>query len=145
MPDQEHGTDARAQDVLGRRTEEEAVDGAARARAEDDEIRPFAGRLLDLPMGAAEGHPQLHRRAVGDVTRDLQILQIRGIFSGGPSSNRGYGFNEIAPHRVLDENGQLLSSATSTGGRTMWEASVEVLDDGGAVVGLHPPHREIGS
>ncbi len=75
------------------------------------------------PCAGTDTTKQTARR---EITRDLQILQIRGIYSGGPNSNRGYGFNEIAPHRVLDDNGQLLSSATSTGGRTSWEASVEV-------------------
>jgi outer membrane protein insertion porin family/translocation and assembly module TamA len=61
-----------------------------------------------------------------EIARDLQVLQLRGLYSGGPSSNRGYGFNEISPHRVLDDNGQRLGSAASTGGRTSWEASVEL-------------------
>lgn len=75
------------------------------------------------PCPTADPGKDIERRT---TARDLQVLQIRGLYSGGPSSNRGYGFNEIAPHRVLDDNGQKLSSAVSTGGRTSWEASVEL-------------------
>jgi len=61
-----------------------------------------------------------------DINRDVEILEKRGLFSGGPSSNRGYGNNQIAPHRVLDDDGNRLISADSIGGRTAWEFSVEL-------------------
>lgn len=60
------------------------------------------------------------------LTRELQILQLRGLFSGGPNSNRGYGYNEIGPQRVLDDDGFLLGTPVAVGGRTLWEASVEM-------------------
>jgi outer membrane protein insertion porin family/translocation and assembly module TamA len=61
------------------------------------------------------------------LDRDVQILDKRGLFSGGPTSNRGYGFNEIAPHRVLDDAGRDISlDADAIGGRTLWEASIEL-------------------
>ena len=59
------------------------------------------------------------------TNRDLQILEKRALFSGGPSSNRGYGYNEIAPHRVLGDKGELLTDPDAIGGRTLWEASLE--------------------
>ncbi|MFO0613585.1 MAG: POTRA domain-containing protein [Polyangiaceae bacterium] len=71
------------------------------------------------------------READGDadartkLNRDLQIVALRGLFSGGPNSNRGYGYNEIAPHRVFDEEGALLLAPQPVGGRTEWDASLE--------------------
>jgi outer membrane protein insertion porin family/translocation and assembly module TamA len=85
------------------------------------------GGVLDAPISIASiaadgGDPEALRR----VNREVQLLEIRGLFSGGPGSNRGYGFNQIAPHRVLDESGLLLSDADAIGGRTSWEASLEL-------------------
>lgn len=59
------------------------------------------------------------------VSKDVAILTKRGFFSGGPTSNRGYGFNEISPQRVVDDNGIKLLDPESVGGRTLWEASIE--------------------
>lgn len=59
------------------------------------------------------------------VNRDVDILDKRGLFSGGPSSNRGYGFNQIAPHRVVDDEGAILLDPDAIGGRTLWEATIE--------------------
>lgn len=61
-----------------------------------------------------------------ELTRDAQILSKRGLYSGGPTSNRGYTFNEIAPHRVLGDDGERLADPDAIGGRTLWEASVEL-------------------
>lgn len=85
------------------------------------------GEVLDapIPVGAIAadgGDPELLRR----YNKQVQLMEIRGLFSGGPGSNRGYGFNQIAPHRVLDESGLLLSDADAIGGRTLWEASLEL-------------------
>ncbi len=61
------------------------------------------------------------------VDREVQILDKRGLFSGGPNSNRGYGFNEIAPHRVVADDGTSINlDPDAIGGRTLWEATVEV-------------------
>jgi outer membrane protein insertion porin family/translocation and assembly module TamA len=76
------------------------------------------------PLRAAGGDDdELLRRP---ITRELQILQLRGLFSGGPNSNRGYGYNEIGPQRVLDDDGGLLGTPIAVGGRTLWEASAEL-------------------
>lgn len=61
------------------------------------------------------------------VNREVQILEKRGLFAGGPNSNRGYGFNQIAPHRTMSNGGKALgASPDAVGGRTAWEGSVEV-------------------
>ncbi len=76
----------------------------------------------DIPTSVIAGDDAL----VAGANSDVQKLTKRGLFSGGPSSNRGYGFNEIAPHRVLDDKGGLLLDPDAIGGRTLWEASVEL-------------------
>lgn len=60
------------------------------------------------------------------INRDIDILDKRGLFSGGPASNRGYGFNEIAPHRVVDDLGKRRADPDAIGGRTLWETSIEL-------------------
>ncbi len=76
---------------------------------------------------------------------DIQTLKIRGIFTGGPSSNRGFALRGASPYGVVP----FLNSATSQaqvsncgasgtvnlqcpipiGGFTLWEASAEVRFD----------------
>jgi outer membrane protein insertion porin family/translocation and assembly module TamA len=73
--------------------------------------------------------------------RDIQLLFIRGFFSGGAGSNRGYGPREIGPHGTVpfynpgqsdDEvdagcaAGTVTSCDLPLGGLTLWEASVEL-------------------
>ncbi len=59
---------------------------------------------------------------------DLQLLQLRGFFSGGPYSNRGYGYNEVGPHVTATCSAQIstVNQSTATGGLSMWEASAEL-------------------
>ncbi|MEM1033762.1 MAG: BamA/TamA family outer membrane protein [Myxococcota bacterium] len=60
--------------------------------------------------------------------RDQQLLSFRGFFSGGPYSNRGYGYRDVGPHAELT----FLSAAGSRdglapiGGLGMWEISGEL-------------------
>jgi outer membrane protein assembly factor BamA len=75
-----------------------------------------------------------------DRTNDLQIVFFRGLFAGGPNSNRGYPLRGIGPHQnVPYESLSGISTSTCnalvstapeclvpTGGFTSWEASVEV-------------------
>jgi outer membrane protein insertion porin family/translocation and assembly module TamA len=60
--------------------------------------------------------------------RDLQLLGIRAFFSGGPYSNRGYGYREVGPHEVLPFLSQRGHSdePLPTGGLGMMELSGEL-------------------
>jgi outer membrane protein insertion porin family/translocation and assembly module TamA len=76
--------------------------------------------------------------------RDLQLMFLRGFFSGGPGSNRGYALREIGPHGVIPfyNGAQGAGGATNCdptspaysetlcdlplGGFTLWEASAEL-------------------
>jgi outer membrane translocation and assembly module TamA len=63
-----------------------------------------------------------------DRARDLQLLAFRGYFSGGASSNRGYGFREVGPHEVLPFLSQITPSDARlpAGGLGLWELSGEI-------------------
>ncbi|HEY6725743.1 MAG TPA: POTRA domain-containing protein [Polyangiaceae bacterium] len=73
--------------------------------------------------------------------RDVQLMFMRGLFSGGPTSNRGYRAREVGPHGVVPfyNPGQSTADIASEcsdnesaecrlplGGFTLWEASVEL-------------------
>jgi outer membrane protein insertion porin family/translocation and assembly module TamA len=68
--------------------------------------------------------------------RDLQITFLRGFFSGGASSNRGYGPREVGPYGTVPffSAGQTTSACANDpascelplGGFTLWEASLEL-------------------
>ncbi len=79
---------------------------------------------------------------------DVQLMFMRGFFSGGPGSNRGYAPREIGPHGVVPfyNHGQTVNGMTTQGvdcttgsetyqaavcdlplgGFTLWEAGLEV-------------------
>jgi outer membrane protein insertion porin family/translocation and assembly module TamA len=78
--------------------------------------------------------------AASDVN-DLQIVFFRGLFAGGPNSNRGYPLRAIGPHQNVrsDSLGGISTSTCNaatapdpntclipTGGFTSWEASLEL-------------------
>jgi outer membrane protein assembly factor BamA len=90
--------------------------------------------------------------------RDAEIMFLRGLFAGGPGSNRGYGTREIGPHGIVPfyapgvTSTELGTECAGTdpaqpspcdlplGGFTLWEASVElrypiVGDFSGAIFG----------
>jgi outer membrane protein insertion porin family/translocation and assembly module TamA len=68
--------------------------------------------------------------------RDEQLILLRGFFSGGPNSNRGYPFRGVGPQGILgfllpntgaactDPNN--IDCLRALGGLTLWEASVEL-------------------
>ncbi len=80
-----------------------------------------------------------------DWVRDVQLMFLRGFFSGGPGSNRGYAPREIGPHGTVPfyNYGQTASNASVNctagsesydpaicdlplGGFTLWEAGLEL-------------------
>ncbi len=62
-----------------------------------------------------------------DLESDLQLLQFRAFFSGGPSSNRGYSYNEVGPHGAVPSlTGGQAEGLVPTGGLSLWESSVEL-------------------
>lgn len=70
------------------------------------------------------------------IVSDQQKLLFRAFYSGGPNSNRGYGFGEVGPHGPLGlltaGNVDCLATPDAPdcirplGGLTLWEASMEV-------------------
>lgn len=77
--------------------------------------------------------------------RDIQLMFLRGFFSGGPGSNRGYAWREVGPHGVVPFFNPGQSSETlfescdpsspdylasvcdlPLGGFTLWELSLEL-------------------
>ena len=86
------------------------------------------------------------------VNRDIQTIYFRGLFAGGPTSNRGFPVRGVAPHAFVpflnpataarqvsnncdpgsptfDPNAAATSCASPIGGFTEWEASAEVRFD----------------
>lgn len=92
---------------------------------------------------ALDGEPGGASRAAW--VRDIQLMFLRGLFSGGPSSNRGYRQREISPHGVIpfynpgQSSAEIIEECTPNsaglttsecrlpiGGFTLWEASLEL-------------------
>ncbi len=76
----------------------------------------------------------------GTRVRDIELMALRGFFSGGPSSNRGYPLRGIGPHGPVPFFTPLLPAREATcklgddsprcavalGGLSLWEASIEL-------------------
>jgi outer membrane protein insertion porin family/translocation and assembly module TamA len=76
-----------------------------------------------------------------NVVRDIQLMYLRGLFAGGPGSNRGYALRDIGPHGQVPFYNPGQSTAEQAagcggadpgpncnlplGGFTLWELSVE--------------------
>jgi hypothetical protein len=62
--------------------------------------------------------------------RYLQLLQLRGFYSGGTNSNRGYAYNGIGPQEQIPGistlNDAYVPLPLAIGGKALWEASVEL-------------------
>ncbi|XYH98912.1 autotransporter assembly complex protein TamA [Sorangium sp. So ce1128] len=90
------------------------------------------GEVLDPDRCNAVAEGAERDRCENRLKSDIQLLQFRGFFSGGATSNRGYGFNEIGPHaRVRGLSGRRERKGETipllpTGGRLLWEASLEL-------------------
>ncbi|APR81350.1 Outer membrane protein assembly factor YaeT precursor [Minicystis rosea] len=80
-----------------------------------------------------------------DRVRDIELMYLRGFFSGGPSSNRGYPLRGVGPHgavpfftpglreqalaRACDPSSPRydpVRCASPLGGLSLWEASLEL-------------------
>jgi outer membrane protein insertion porin family/translocation and assembly module TamA len=100
----------------------------------------------DPGLGDDPAEEEMRRRRRAWV-RDIQIMFLRGFFSGGPGSNRGYAPREIGPHGVVpfynhgqsvqDPEGEVDCTLGSDsyqravcdlplGGFTLWEAGLEL-------------------
>jgi outer membrane protein insertion porin family/translocation and assembly module TamA len=74
----------------------------------------------------ADGGTEEERRL---VAKDQQLLQLRGFFSGGPTSNRGYGYNGVGPQGklgFLSPRADIEAQTLPIGGMTLWESSIEL-------------------
>ena len=123
-------------------------------------LRGTMGLLFPLNYGATIDH-DAYAKASGsasraDWVRDLQIMFLRGFFSGGSGSNRGYLPREIGPHGIVpffnpgQTSAQIAAQcdpASPTysvlicnlplGGFTLWEVSVELrFPIGGPIEGV---------
>ncbi|MEO8905859.1 MAG: POTRA domain-containing protein [Polyangiaceae bacterium] len=69
--------------------------------------------------------------------QDIQLMFLRGFFSGGAGSNRGYALREVGPHGVVPQASTAAAKCTDPdpakcnlnlplGGFTLWEASLEL-------------------
>jgi len=110
-------------------------------------LRASVGLLFPANYGQTV-EPNSMTRTPGDATRqewvrDSELMFLRGLFSGGPGSDRGYGLREIGPHGLVPfyapgvTGTQAGSTCTNVpteqsacdlplGGFTQWESSVEV-------------------
>lgn len=90
----------------------------------------YGESLRANPLGIAADPTQ------PEVVSDQQKLLFRAFYSGGPNSNRGYGYSEVGPHGplglLMPGNVDCLATPNAPdcirplGGLTLWEASMEV-------------------
>ncbi|HEX3776458.1 MAG TPA: BamA/TamA family outer membrane protein [Polyangiaceae bacterium] len=97
----------------------------------------FPSNYGDTLEAAAHGADLSNERA--HWVRDIQLMFLRGFFSGGSGSNRGYALREIGPHGIVPQASSSLAKACDPtltsgtnscdlplGGFTLWEASLEL-------------------
>jgi outer membrane protein insertion porin family/translocation and assembly module TamA len=97
----------------------------------------FPSNYGDTLEAAAQGADLSNERA--HWVRDIQLMFLRGFFSGGSGSNRGYALREIGPHGIVPQASSTLAKACDPnmptgdsscdlplGGFTLWEASLEL-------------------
>jgi outer membrane protein assembly factor BamA len=106
--------------------------------------RAMVGFLFPLNYGntlaaASDGQPVTDR---ADWVKDIELIYLRGFFSGGPSSNRGYPLQGVGPHGIAPFFSPTLSAqalaqscpaqstdprcAVPLGGLSIWESSIEM-------------------
>lgn len=85
-----------------------------------------------LTSPSSPGAMSVARQAA--LSRDLQLLSFRALFSGGAHANRGYGFREVGPYfdfaRLSDDPAVAGDPAQTEwraiGGQALWELSAEL-------------------
>lgn len=100
------------------------------ARATVGFVFPF--NYGDAPKAAANSQPNDAGRA--EAIRDIELIYLRGFFSGGPSSNRGYALRSVGPHGNVPFLSQAIGVSSCAGenckaplgGLSLWEASLEL-------------------
>lgn len=81
--------------------------------------------------------PDEFRRMRNDIVNDQHKMLFRGFYSGGATSNRGYGFREVGPHGPLGiltqsdvanciDNPNVQECVRPLGGLSLWEAAIEL-------------------
>ncbi|MFO0587742.1 MAG: BamA/TamA family outer membrane protein [Polyangiaceae bacterium] len=84
----------------------------------------YGSRILDPTQKCVSGDTPCENAE----SRDVQIMQLRGFYSGGVNSNRGYGYNGVNPQAkvpslFIDPKDNI---PVPVGGRWMWNASLEL-------------------
>jgi outer membrane protein insertion porin family/translocation and assembly module TamA len=101
--------------------------------------RVTGGVLLPKNYGQTIEPNANHEMVDHDASvRDIQLMFLRGFFSGGAGSNRGYALREIGPHGIVPQASSTQAEACGDltmknptcelplGGFTLWEASLEL-------------------
>lgn len=109
--------------------------------------RASVGFLFPFNYGAFAEARTRRSRGIDQagLTRDIELIYLRGFFSGGPSSNRGYALRGVGPHgsvpffnpglaqeqlaTACDPDNTNFSQArcgVPLGGLSLWEASLEL-------------------
>ena len=105
-------------------------------------LRAMTGFLVPFNSYATIDDPALQASNPKAYVEQSQLLYLRGFFSGGPSSNRGYPLYGVGPHGAVPffspqiEANNVANScsqkfdihycAVPEGGFTVWEASTEL-------------------
>jgi outer membrane protein insertion porin family/translocation and assembly module TamA len=105
-------------------------------------LRGAFGLLAPFNYGSTLSDPVAQANDRAAWVKDAQLAYLRGFFSGGSSSNRGYPLYGVGPHGAVPffnpgiAASQIANScatnfdpsrcATPLGGFTLWEASTEV-------------------
>jgi outer membrane protein insertion porin family/translocation and assembly module TamA len=109
------------------------------ARATVGFLFPF--NYGDAPRAAIDSKPGDPGRA--ESIRDIELVYLRGFFSGGPSSNRGYPLRAVGPRGAVPFLASGVGATTTRcdpgsgapgdascavplGGLTLWESSLEL-------------------
>lgn len=118
-------------------------------------LRAMTGFLVPFNSYATIHNPSLQASDPKGYVEQSQLLYLRGFFSGGPSSNRGYPLYGVGPHGAVPffspqtaansvansctpQNFDIHYCAVPEGGFTVWEVSTELRWD------VHGPLELVG-